>query len=149
MKFTKEIIDERIQFERFQVLAICGSVLSVGILSDILYKAMYLKLPINTYLLELIIFLGAGLLFFILGIQKGFLLQTSSKSGKTILKFRAFISSIVFVTFFLISDLFTGDTEVLSKSHFGLTVIKFATLVLISWLVDVIIIRFANREQPE
>ncbi|PWA11852.1 hypothetical protein DCC39_08665 [Pueribacillus theae] len=146
MIFTKEVIDERIQSERHQALAICGSVFSVGILSDILYKAIYLESPINTYLMELIIFLVAGLLYLILGIKKGILFQADSKKGKSILKFKAFISSIAFATFFLISDLFTGENLVFVKGHIEWTILAFFTLVIISWLIDVFLIKLANHK---
>ncbi|GIN88892.1 hypothetical protein J6TS2_52780 [Heyndrickxia sporothermodurans] len=149
MIFKKEVIDERVQSERFQALAVCGSIFSIGILSDILYKVIYLESPINTYLMELIIFFVAGLLYLILGIVKGILFQANSKKGETILRFKAFISSIAFATFFLISDLFTGDNLVFLKGHFGWTVIAFVTLIIISWLIDVFFIKLANRELHE
>lgn len=146
MIFNKEVVDERIQSERYKALAICGSVFSIGILSDILYKAVYLDLPINTYLMELIIFMVAGLMYIIFGIVKGILFQAESKKGKSILKFKAFISSIAFATFFLFSDIFTGDNLVFVKGHIEWTILAFFTLVIISWLIDVFLIKLANHK---
>lgn len=145
----KEVKDERIQSERYQALAVCCSIFSIGILIDILYKAMYVNAPINNYLGELIIFLGSGLLYLIIGIAKGLLFQVNDKNEKKIFKFKALISSLAFVALFLVSDLFTGDNFVVIKGHLGLTILAFITLVVISWIIDVLLMMIANRNQEE
>ncbi|MEE6451206.1 DUF6773 family protein [Gottfriedia acidiceleris] len=146
MMFKKQVMDERIILERYKILGITGAVFSIGILFDVLYKALFLKASSNSFIVELIIFLLAGTIYLILGIWKSVLFQMNTKSDKVIFKFKAFWSSLLFGLLFLISDLFTKDDFVIIKNHLGWTLVAFMTIVLISWIIDVFLMKFANRE---
>ncbi|MGG2024925.1 DUF6773 family protein [Gottfriedia sp. S16(2024)] len=146
MMYKKQVMDERIILERYKILGIAGAVFSIGILFDVLYKALFLKASINSFIVELITFLLAGTIYLILGIWKSVLFQMNNKSDKVIFKFKAFWSSLLLGLLFLVSDLFTKDDFVIIKNHLGWTLLAFISIVLISWIIDVFLMKLANRE---
>ncbi|MFD3447638.1 DUF6773 family protein [Microbacteriaceae bacterium 4G12] len=145
MLLKREIMDERLEAERNKMLALVAAIFTLGILFDIAYKALYVKLPLQSYIGEIIIWFVAAGIYTLIGTKKGLLFLVTNKKEEHTFKFKALLSGIAFATFALVTDFFDGTGLVLIKHNVWLTILAFIGVVLVSWCIDLLLMKLSNK----